>query len=197
MPNSILNRIQIQVGMTGGCRIFSVDTHIIQARVLSMTWFRTLMITGWLVVSSMVAFAQTGPIDKLATRETINLYRSLETLSAKHVLFGHQHATEYGHGWTGDADRSDVKSVTGSHPAVIGVDIMGFTGRTDNEIAVAKANVTRNVIDTYERGGVTTVAWHFSNPISKGAFYWVDTCRSLQFPQSFQGAAHTSNTSKF
>ena len=137
----------------------------------------------------MVALAQTGPIDKLATRETVNLYRSLENLSAKHILFGHQHATEYGHGWTGDTDRSDVKSVTGSHPAVIGVDIMGFTGRPDNEIAVTKAKVAKNVIDTYERGGLTTVAWHFSNPISKGAFYWVDTLSKPAVPAIIPGGS--------
>lgn len=29
-------------------------------------------------------------------------------------------------------------------------------------------------MDTYNRGGVTTVAWHFSNPVSEGGFYWKD-----------------------
>ena len=37
----------------------------------------------------------------------------------------------------------------------------------------------KNVIDTYNRGGVTTVSWHFINPIAKGGFYWVD---SLSLP---------------
>lgn len=31
------------------------------------------------------------------------------------------------------------------------------------------------MVDTYNRGGVTTIAWHFSNPVSKGGFYWVDS----------------------
>ena len=48
-------------------------------------------------------------------------------LAENHTLFAHQHATEYGHGWSGDADRSDVKSVTGSHPGVTGIDFSGFT----------------------------------------------------------------------
>lgn len=69
-----------------------------------------------------------GTIDKNATAETKALFRNLKQLSANHTLFGHQHAIEYGHGWAGDADRSDVKSVTGSHPAVIGVDISGLPG---------------------------------------------------------------------
>src|SRR5215217_1967448 len=77
-----------------------------------------------------ICFAQKGKlIDAHATQETKALYKNLSKLSNKHTLFGHQHATEYGHGWEGDEDRSDVKSVTGSHPAVIGIDISGFTGR--------------------------------------------------------------------
>lgn len=114
-------------------------------------------------------------IDTKATTETQALFQNLKTLSEKHTLFGHQHATEYGHGWNGDADRSDVKSVTGSHPAMIGVDISGFSGRPPEVIAKAKETVGKNVIDTYNRGGVSTISWHFSNPVSKGGFYWVDT----------------------
>ena len=54
------------------------------------------------------------------------------------MLFGHQHATEYGHGWSGDKNRSDVKSVVGSHPAVIGVDLAELSGRPEAEMLKAK-----------------------------------------------------------
>jgi mannan endo-1,4-beta-mannosidase len=115
-----------------------------------------------------------GPIDKNATRETKRLYKNLKYLSKDHILFGHQHATEYGHGWSGDENRSDVKSVTGSHPAVIGVDIMGFTAPPE-VVQKIKLDLKKNVEDTYNRGGVTTIAWHFSNPVSAGGFYWKDS----------------------
>ena len=114
-------------------------------------------------------------VDKQATQETKALFRNLKALSKNHTLFGHQHATEYGHGWAGDPDRSDVKSVTGSHPAVIGVDLMGFSGRPAEEIQRSKDGVKKIVEDTYNRGGVVTVAWHFSNPVSGGGFYWQDS----------------------
>src|SRR6188768_1482524 len=78
----------------------------------------------------IITAAGSVTIDKKATKETRALFNNLKRLSAEHSLFGHQHATEYGHGWSGGADRSDVKSVTGSHPAVIGVDFSGFTGNT-------------------------------------------------------------------
>ena len=119
--------------------------------------------------------AGSQPIDARATAETKALYQNLGQLARNHTLFGHQHATEYGHGWSGQTGRSDVKSVTGSHPAVIGVDFSGFSGRSPEAVARAKADLRKNVVDTYNRGGVTTAAWHFSNPLSGGGFYWVDT----------------------
>jgi mannan endo-1,4-beta-mannosidase len=119
--------------------------------------------------------AQVKLVDAKATSETRNLFSNLKMLSKNRTLFGHQHATEYGRGWAGEENRSDVKSVTGSHPGVIGVDISGFSGRSRPEIEKAKKDVAKNVIDTYNRGGVTTVSWHFNNPVSRGGFYWVDT----------------------
>src|SRR5215217_5510801 len=101
-----------------------------------------------------ICFAQKGKlIDAHATQETKALYKNLGKLAKKHTLFGHQHATEYGHGWFSGKDRSDVKSVTGSHPAVIGVDFSGFSGRSPEAIQAAKEEVRQNVIDTYNRGG--------------------------------------------
>ena len=120
-----------------------------------------------------------NPIDGKSTKETNALFYNLKYLSKKHTLFGHQHATEYGHGWSGDSDRSDVKSVTGSHPAVIGIDLSGFSGHSADAIQRTKDDLRNNVIATYNRGGVTTIAWHFLNPVSKGGFYWVD---SLSLP---------------
>jgi mannan endo-1,4-beta-mannosidase len=128
---------------------------------------------------SLVQAQKNKPIDGRATRQTRALYHNLRKLSEKHTLFGHQHATEYGHGWAGEAGRSDVKSVTGSHPAVIGVDFSGFSGRSPEAIQRAKESLRQTVVDTYNRGGVTTAAWHFANPVSKGGFYWVD---SLSLP---------------
>jgi len=118
-------------------------------------------------------------IDKKATPETNALFSNLGRISKSQTLFGHQHATEYGHGWWGDADRSDVKSVCGSHPAVVGVDLSGFSGNTPDAIRIYVEAVRKNVVETYNRGGVTTVAWHFMNPVSKGGFYWND---SLSLP---------------
>jgi mannan endo-1,4-beta-mannosidase len=114
-------------------------------------------------------------IDKSATSETKALFINLHKLSKHHTLFGHQHALEYGHGWEGDPDRSDVKSVTGSHPAVVGIDFGGFTNINGAAAENYKVRLKNIAEDCYNRGRVVTAAWHFSNPVSKGGFYWVDS----------------------
>lgn len=134
------------------------------------SFFSLLVLT--LLVSS-TSSAQT--IDAKATKETVALFKNLKELSKSHTLFAHQHATEYGHGWFGDENRSDVKSVCGSHPAMIGIDFSGFSGRRQEAIDREKEKLRKNVVDTYNRGGVTTAAWHFSNPVSEGGFYWKDS----------------------
>lgn len=131
--------------------------------------------------------------DKKATAETKALADNLYRISEKHILFGHQHATEYGHGWRDEENRSDVRSVTGSHPAVIGVDIMGLSGRTDKEIAREKERLRKNIADTYNRGGVTTVSWHFSNPASPGGFYWNDSVSAPSVKLIIPGGSYHEN----
>ena len=129
-----------------------------------------------LMISCFRSFSQNAVLTDIhATPETKALYYNLHKLSRQHILFGHQHATEYGHGWRGDKNRSDVKSVTGSHPAVIGVDFSGLSGQPADMIEREKKLLRKNIEDTYNRGGVTTVSWHFSNPISGGGFYWKDS----------------------
>jgi mannan endo-1,4-beta-mannosidase len=152
-----------------------------------------LSASTWMIFISMSSFSQ-GPgreiIDANATTETKALYYNLGKLAEENILFGHQHATEYGHGWKGVNNRSDVKSVTGSHPAVIGVDFSGLSGRPDSLIEKEKDLLRKNMADTYDRGGVTTVSWHFSNPASGGGFYWKDSVSLRAVKLIIPGASH-------
>lgn len=130
-------------------------------------------------------------VDPQATRETAALFRNLQRLPADRILFGHQHATETGHGWSGDPDRSDVKSVVGSHPAVIGVDFGHLSGFPAEEIAKAKASLQKTIVDTYNRGGVTTVSWHFVNPVTPATgFRWKSGASAAAVRDIIPGGAH-------
>lgn len=154
---------------------------------------KCVAIFGSILFFSVVSFCQKAGaklIDINATNETKALYFNLGKLSGKSILFGHQHATEYGHGWSGERNRSDVKSVTGSHPAVIGVDFSGLSGRSDSMIEKEKNSLRENIADTYNRGGVTTVSWHFSNPASGGGFYWKDSISAPAVKLIIPGGSH-------
>ena len=152
----------------------------------------TLLFIFIFLVKQGSVFSQAGMklIDKQATTETKNLYFNLIKLSKDHILFGHQHATQYGHGWQGDENRSDVKSVTGSHPAVIGVDFSGLSGRPDSIIEKNKTAMRKTIADTYNRGGVTTVAWHFSNPVTPTDFYWKDSISAAAVKMIIPGGSY-------
>ncbi|RZJ55712.1 MAG: beta-mannosidase [Flavobacterium sp.] len=139
------------------------------------------------IITGHFLFAQ---IDKNATKETKILYHNLKEISKKNILFGHQHALEYGHGWSDETDRSDVKSISGSHPAVIGIDFSGFSGHSKEEIEKEKEVLKKNVIATYERGGITTVSWHFINPVSGGSFYWKDSVSVAAMSLIKPGGSH-------
>ena len=129
-------------------------------------------------------------IDKNATKETKALNANLKKLSEKYILFGHQHATQYGHGWVGDENRSDVKSVTGAHPAVIGVDFSGLYGPSESEIEKEKTSLIKYISETYDRGGVIKAAWHFNNPVSNTNFYWNDSTAIAAVKNIIPGGTH-------
>jgi mannan endo-1,4-beta-mannosidase len=147
-----------------------------------------------LFTAALKAFSQKTnftPIDINATKETRALYHNLLELSKSSILFGHQHATQYGHGWSGEEGRSDVKSVTGSHPAVVGVDFSGLSERPDDMIEKEKASLRKTIADTYNRGGITTVCWHFNNPVStKTSFYWNDSTAVAAVKNIIPGGSH-------
>jgi len=151
------------------------------SRLRRIAWF------GWSVILPWVAH---GQIDNKTTKETQALYHNLHRLSKKHILFGHQHATEYGHGWSNEDDRSDVKSVTGSHPAVMGIDVSGLSGRPREAIERTLVNLKKTILATFARGGVTTVAWHFSNPVSRGGFNWRDSISAPAIEMIKPGGSH-------
>ncbi len=136
---------------------------------------KTILVLVTLLAGHISVAQQPRPIDAKATPETVHLFQNLLRLSEKHTLFGHQHATEYGHGWQNEPDRSDVKSVTGSNPAVIGVDLLGVNGQPGTSPSTYLSQLRNTVQDTYNRGGVVTLAWHFNNPVSAGGFYWKDS----------------------
>lgn len=135
-----------------------------------------------------MATVKTWLADKNATNETAALFYNLKRIAKTNVLFGHQDATKRGitnattewenaQQYTGvSKEKSDVKEVTGSYPAVYGHDFIHIANFTDGAWFDYEAQIARELtIDAYNRGGINTYAWHYANPVSKGSFYWNDS----------------------
>lgn len=108
-----------------------------------------------------------GLIDTLATFETAALYLNLKKYTQDKLLFGHQDATAYGVGWWDGEDSSDIKLVTGSHPAVYGWDL-GDIGNTENLDGVNFKRMKELIIEAHARGGIITITMHLDNPATGG-----------------------------
>lgn len=106
---------------------------------------------------------------KSFTTETQNLLQNLKLISDKGFMIGHQDSPLYGIGWEGDADRSDIKSVAGDFPAVMGFDLgrieVALPNNLDN---VSFDKIRQEAINQYKRGGIITFSWHINNPMTDG-----------------------------
>lgn len=118
-------------------------------------------------------------IDEQANAETVALYKNLHQLGKEQTMFGHQATLDYGYSWAGEENRSDVKDVTGSFPAVYGWDFSGFEdyAKDEEQYLQNKRQHIEWVKQAYERGGVNTYAWHQTNPVTRENFY--DTTRAV------------------
>lgn len=114
-------------------------------------------------------------IDNNASTETINLFNNLLELTKEHVLFGHQDDPAYGIGWAYEDGKSDCKMTAGSYPAVYGWEIGGLElGNPKNLDDVPFETMRELIVESYLRGGVTTISWHGYSPLS-GKDSWADT----------------------
>lgn len=121
-----------------------------------------------------------APSDKLATRQTINLYHHLKKLLNKGVMFGHQDDLAYGVGWKYVNGKSDVKEVTGDYPAVYGWELGNIEHDLPYDLDSVPFDKMRNYIQQgYERGGVITISWHADNPLT-GESAWDTTHGAVQ-----------------
>lgn len=109
--------------------------------------------------------------DPNATASTQALYNNLKILQESNsTAFGQQFSTwqgiePNGISWLGDADRSDIKTVTGSHPAVVGWNIQTYLELPDES---SKALFIQRVKEAYERNSIITFHWTMKNLITLG-----------------------------
>ncbi|MFR9533311.1 MAG: glycosyl hydrolase [Rikenellaceae bacterium] len=139
----------------------------------------TLLLSIFIMASCSATTSEPSHItvDRDASELTINLYNNLHKTPERGILFGQQDATTMGHIWSSTSnDRSDVKEMCGSHPAIIGADFSGLCSSDPKRVERSKEALINQIIGTYNRGGVTTICWHASNPmVENSSFYWAKT----------------------
>ena len=117
------------------------------------------------------------PADKKATRETVNLFKSMWELQQKGLMYGHQDDLMYGHTWWYEEGRSDVKDFTGDYPAIAGFELGHLELGDERSLdSVSFAQIPEQVRAHYKRGGIITMSWHANNPLT------------MQLPDSLQGS---------
>ena len=110
------------------------------------------------------------------TPETQHLLKNLMTIPQKGFMFGHHDDPLYGVGWSGDSDRSDVKSVVGDYPAVMSFDLGRIElTQADNLDKTNFAKIRQEIINQYNRGGMISISWHINNPLTDGDAWDVKT----------------------
>ena len=129
-----------------------------------MKLFRLLL---FLLILQFAAMAQSSPCDKKATHETVRLYDNLSRLVSKGVMFGHQDDLAYGVNWKYVDGNSDIKEVTGDYPAVYGWELGHLELDSIRNLDGVPFDKIRAFIRTgYDRGGVITISWHFTNALT-------------------------------
>lgn len=132
-----------------------------------------------------------APSDPVATNETCELYASMQRLVGAGTIFGHHDDTAYGVGWKGDDNRSDVKSVSGSYPALYEWDFAKMEHKRDSDINGMPFKLQRKLVrQAYDRGGINEFCWHMDNP-SNGKSAWDTTQRTVA--DIIPGGSHHAN----
>ena len=110
------------------------------------------------------------------TPETERLLSNLKKIPSNGFMFGHQDDPLYGVTWEGDSNRSDVKSVVGDFPAVMGFEIGRIELGSEKSLDNIDFNIIRQeIINQFNRGGMITISWHMYNPLTGGDSWDVET----------------------
>lgn len=127
-------------------------------------FFNALII---LALVSCCGKAPEKPTDLNATKETVNLYNNLKKIMDRGIMVGHQDDLAYGVTWKYEPGRSDVKDVTGDYPAVYGWELGHLELGADTNLDGVPFDKMKSFIqEGYLRGGVITISWHGTNPMT-------------------------------
>jgi len=111
------------------------------------------------------------PISELAN-DSGKFNSFLKNLMDKGIMLGHQDAVAFGYMWYGENNRSDVKSICGDLPAVIGWDLRRIeTGSLINSDSVSFKDITEHIINMNLQGGISVIKWCSDSPVKPSTYF--------------------------
>lgn len=121
---------------------------------------------------------KTYMVDANATEATVALFYNLKKLAKTHFAIGQQDAFNSFYN-NGSPAQSDIKKTTGNDPAVLGLDFMFITdksnnGQTDNWFYQQEKIIIDDAKEAFGKGMITTFAWHLREPFKEESFYAAD-----------------------
>lgn len=121
----------------------------------------TILLLAFLTAIGVTA-GQKSPARQLLER--------LKKLQKRGVMMGHQDDPFYGTTWKWDYGKSDVKAVCGQYPAVMGFELGKIELGSDKNLDGVPFDREREEIrNHYRRGGIITISWHPTNPVTGGS----------------------------
>ena len=121
--------------------------------------FKLLMVSAIMVISKSAVLAQ---VDTDASEKTVTLYSNLKYIqNSSQFFFGQEFFNSFrfsSGGAHGEKEYSDSKTVTGSHPAVLGSDFHYYLEKDATE----RSYHTEAVKWAYQQGYIITFDWHLS-----------------------------------
>jgi len=136
-------------------------TDTTQSRIDSVT---SALYDACSIFETLVITEPVSIVDAKANKQTRYLHLNLKNQMDRSLLYGMQHATGYGVGWSDDDDRSDVKDVCGDFPAIYGEDLSHIIQEEEFISYKDDDRFRYRIISAYERGAVITISWHQRDP---------------------------------
>ena len=128
----------------------------------------TILITSIAMTMMAISCTQAAPEGALEKLQ--------KAVSEGKYMYAHQDDLCYGHFWehpsdiqADPADRSDVKSVCGDYPAVVGFELGGIEMADSASLDGVSYEFLRKAAEAHiARGGLVTISWHPRNPLTGG-----------------------------
>lgn len=94
------------------------------------------------------------------TTRTENLKENIKAFANDGTLVGQMYGTLEGVGWQCDSDRSDIRSICGDRPAVLGYELTGIEqGKEKNCDGLSFDAIRQDVLKNFKRGGLLIMNW--------------------------------------